>query len=89
MTPEEVRLILKGWHDNDSQLILVGSFSAVTCLLRCRISKADEGRVSLTTEGGMLTFDFSDHYFYVSCGLSNKLHKIRDISCILRARAIA
>jgi hypothetical protein len=37
MTPEEARLVMKGWLDNQSQLAFVGSLFGLGAFLSCKV----------------------------------------------------
>ncbi len=61
MTPEEVRLVMNGWLENQSQLVLVGQLLGVAVALRCRVELLSAGNVGLSTsDGGRIVVDFSD-----------------------------
>jgi hypothetical protein len=49
MTPEDVRLILNGWRENDSQLVLTGQLWGFALALRCRIEIVTDETVGLST----------------------------------------
>ena len=58
--PEEARLIMKGWLENQSQLTLVGQVGALAVALRCRVGFISNEIVGLVTEdGGKVSIDVS------------------------------
>ena len=48
MIPEDVRLVMNGWLDNQSQLALVGNLFGFAVTLRCRVRLVEdtESRIS-------------------------------------------
>jgi len=61
MTPEEVRLVIRGWHQNQTQLALTADIFRVAIQLRCRVTAVSDTWIELSTaDKGRLAFDFSD-----------------------------
>lgn len=61
MTPEEVRLIMNGWLENQSQLALVGQLWGFALAVRCRIEVLTDDAVGLaTSDGGRIVVDISE-----------------------------
>lgn len=52
MTSEEVRLVMNGWLENQSQLALVGQLSGLGMALHCRVGALTEFGIELTTSDG-------------------------------------
>lgn len=58
--PEEARLIMKGWLQNQSQLSLVGEVGSLAVAVRCHIGLISDELIGLvTTDGGKVTIDVS------------------------------
>lgn len=61
MTPEEVRLILNGWLQNQSQLALVGQLWGFCLAVRCRVEFVTDDAVGLATaDGGRIVVALSE-----------------------------
>jgi hypothetical protein len=61
MTPEEVRLVIRGWHDNQTQLALTANVFRFAVALRCRVTAVSDSWIELSTaDNGRLAVDFSD-----------------------------
>lgn len=61
MIPEDVRLVMNGWLDNQSQLALVGNLFGFAVTLRCRVRLVEDTRVELvTSDGGRIAVVLSD-----------------------------
>jgi hypothetical protein len=61
MTPEEVRLVMNGWLENQSQVALVGQLWGFALAVRCRIEVVTDESVGLTTsDGGRIVVDISE-----------------------------
>jgi hypothetical protein len=52
MTPEEARLVMNAWAENQSQLALVGQLWGVGFALRCRVAFVTEETLALSTSDG-------------------------------------
>lgn len=60
MIPEDVRLVMNGWLENQSQLALVGNLFGLAVALRCRVGFIDAAKVELeTSDGGRIAVDLS------------------------------
>ncbi len=61
MIPETLRLIMKGWLENQSQLTLVGEMRSLAVALRCQIGLISDESIGLVTvDGGKLVIDISE-----------------------------
>ena|SRR5450631_596475 len=52
MTSDEARLLMNGWLENQSQLVLIGQLSGIAAALRCRVDALTELGVELSTSDG-------------------------------------
>ena len=52
MTPEGVRLVMNGWLENQSQLVLVGQLFGFAFALPCRVEALTGPGVQLSTKDG-------------------------------------
>ena len=60
MTPDEARLITKGWLQSQSKIALVGAFPGVAFSLRGQISVVSDTVVGLgTSDGNRFVVDFA------------------------------
>ena len=60
MSHEEVRLLMNGWLDQQSQLRVVGQLWGVNFVLLCRIAFVSDSAIGLATSDGGITVDISE-----------------------------
>jgi hypothetical protein len=62
MTPDEARLVINGWLENQSQLVLIAELWGFALTLRCRVGLlSEDGKVGLvTSDGGRIVVDLSE-----------------------------
>lgn len=61
MTPEEVRLMINGWLENQSQLVLIANVSRFAVAVRCRVTRSSDFWVELSTvDNGKLAVGLFD-----------------------------
>jgi hypothetical protein len=62
MTPDEVRLVINGWLENQSQLVLIAQLWGISVALRCRVGFLnDEWTLGLlTSDAGRIGIDLSE-----------------------------
>jgi hypothetical protein len=79
MTPEEVRLVMNGWLENQSQLALVGQLWGFALALRCRVGFVSDETVGLiTSDGGKVVVGLSEE------GTKFKYSEMREFSELAR-----
>ncbi|HEY2858760.1 MAG TPA: hypothetical protein VGJ21_10120 [Terracidiphilus sp.] len=62
MTPDEVRLVINGWLENQSQLVLVAQLWGFSVALRCRVAflNAEWTVGLLTSDAGRIGVELSE-----------------------------
>jgi hypothetical protein len=59
MSPEEVRLLMKGWLESQSKLMVVGQLWGCAFVVHCRVAVVSESTVGLETDGGKIMVNIS------------------------------